>query len=105
MRASLLISPYFPPMGVSGAKRALHLARNLPAHGWRPVVLAAKPINERHDPTLDDCVPTDTVVDYGVNGALRPALKARKAARAGSSAKADKSKPTPKPGLWDKLPW
>ncbi|MGK0361966.1 MAG: glycosyltransferase involved in cell wall biosynthesis [Bradymonadia bacterium] len=50
-------------------------------------------------------MPTDTVVDYGVNGALRPALKARKAARAGSSAKADKSKPTPKPGLWDKLPW
>lgn len=81
-RTALLISPYFPPMGVSGAKRALHLARNLPAHGWRPVVLAAKPINERHDPTLDDCVPADTVVDYGVNGAIRPAMKARKAAKA-----------------------
>lgn len=102
-RTSLLISPYFPPMGVSGAKRALHLARNLPAHGWRPVVLAAQPINERHDPTLDDCVPSDTIVDYGVNGAIRPAMKARKAAKK-SSGQPSASKPS-RASIWDKLPW
>lgn len=101
MRTSLLISPYFPPMGVSGAKRALHLARNLPAQGWNPVVLAAQPINERHDPTLDDCVPPDTVVDYGVNGLIRPAIKARKAARGGGG----KPKGRKKASIFDALPW
>lgn len=104
MRTSLLISPYFPPMGVSGAKRALHLARNLPAQGWQPVVLAAQPVNERHDPTLDDCVPPDAIVDYGINGAIRPALKARAEARA-SGAKPASAPKAPRPGIFDALPW
>lgn len=106
MRTSLLISPYFPPMGVSGAKRALHLARNLPAQGWRPVVLAAQPINERYDPTLDDCVPPDTVVDYGINGVIRPAIKARKekkGARGGGSKSSSKS--SGGLDIFEALPW
>ncbi len=41
MKTVLLITPYFPPMGVVGAKRPLHLCRHLPSEGWRPVVLAA----------------------------------------------------------------
>lgn len=111
LRPSLLISPYFPPMGVSGAKRALHLARNLPAQGWQPVVLAGQPINERHDPTLDDCVPPQIVVDYGINGRLRPAIKAWKArkARQADASPTSTAKPTPqrpaKRSLWSALPW
>lgn len=78
MRRALLISPYFPPMGVSGAKRALHLARNLPAEGWKPIVLAGPPVREQHDADLAECIPPGTVVSYGFSGLVRPWL-ARKA--------------------------
>ena len=80
MKSFLLISPYFPPMGISGAKRALHLCRNLPERGWRPVVLAAQIINERLDPDLEGLIPSETVVSYGIAGRLRPWLKAKRAA-------------------------
>lgn len=80
-RRALLISPYFPPMGVSGAKRALHLARNLPAEGWKPVVLAGPPIHERPDPDLAECVPPDAIVSYGFSGVVRPWLARRRKTR------------------------
>lgn len=78
MRRALLISPYFPPMGVSGAKRALHLARNLPAEGWQPVVLAGPPVKERQDKELAECIPTDAIVNYGFSGVMRPWLANRR---------------------------
>jgi glycosyltransferase involved in cell wall biosynthesis len=90
-------------MGVSGAKRALHLARNLPAQGWQPIVLAGQPINERHDPTLDDCIPPQTIVDYGVNGRLRPLLKARAARKVGKGTPKTSGKRTR--DIWGYLPW
>ncbi len=80
-RRVLLISPYFPPMGVSGAKRALHLTRNLPAEGWTPVVLAGPPIKERHDQELADCIPPDAIVNYGFSGVVRPWLAQRRKAK------------------------
>ncbi len=58
----LLIAPYFPPIGVVGAKRPLMLTRHLPAHGWTPVVLAADPAGERTDASLLDAVPQDLEV-------------------------------------------
>ena len=35
-RRVLLVTPYFPPVTASGAKRPLHLVRNLPEFGWEP---------------------------------------------------------------------
>ena len=74
MRKSLLISPYFPPVGVSGTKRALHLSRNLVDFGWRPVVLTGAAIKESYDGTLLECIPSEVRVSYGFSGTLRPWL-------------------------------
>jgi glycosyltransferase involved in cell wall biosynthesis len=59
MRSFLLISPYFPPMSRSGAKRALHLTRTMPQEGWTPVVLAAPPTDDATDPNLQSAVPDE----------------------------------------------
>jgi glycosyltransferase involved in cell wall biosynthesis len=72
MKRCLLITPYFPPMGVSGAKRPLHLVRNLPEFGWTPVVLAGRPDEEKLDTSLVEMVPSDTVVSYGYSSRIRP---------------------------------
>ncbi|MCB9549805.1 MAG: glycosyltransferase [Myxococcales bacterium] len=102
MGTVLLISPYFPPMGVSGAKRALHLVRNLPAEGWRAIVLAAQPVNERPDPSQLADVPPEAVVDYGFNGRVRPLLRAWSERRKGSKPKEKApAKPArPRPDWW-----
>ncbi len=63
MRHFLMISPYFPPMSFVGAKRALTLSRHLPAHGWRPAVLAL-PEHLEVDPALRPLVP-DVPMDRG----------------------------------------
>ncbi len=98
----LIISPYFPPMGVSGAKRALHLARNLPAAGWSPIVLAGPPVGERPDEPLAACIPPDTVVSYAFSGLLRPTLAAwsrrRRATAPATPPKAHGARP--RPGWW-----
>ncbi len=39
MRTALVLSPYFPPSTLAGVHRARHLAKYLPGHGWRPIVL------------------------------------------------------------------
>ncbi len=75
MKNFLLISPYFPPMGVSGAKRPLHLARNLPNHGWNPIILAGQPVRAARDEHLVEAVPDTAVVSYAYSGKLRPFLK------------------------------
>jgi len=56
MKRFLMISPYFVPMNYVGAKRALHLARHLPALGWEPAVVALPDHLER-DPALEPLVP------------------------------------------------
>jgi hypothetical protein len=53
-RAAVILSPHFPPSTLAGVHRARLLAKHLPAHGWRPVVLR---VHERHyrepgDPAL-----------------------------------------------------
>jgi glycosyltransferase involved in cell wall biosynthesis len=57
----LIVSPYFPPSTLAGVHRARHLAKHLPARGWRPIVLR---VDERFyaepgDPALADLVPAD----------------------------------------------
>ena len=57
----LIVSPHFPPSTLAGVHRARHLAKHLPHHGWRPVIIRA---HERHyveapDPALAELVPGD----------------------------------------------
>jgi hypothetical protein len=64
MRDCILLSPYFPPSTVAGVHRARHLAKHLPAAGWRPVILCVDEAchEERLDPGLARLVPHDTEV-------------------------------------------
>lgn len=60
MHAVLLISPHFPPSTLAGVHRARHLAKYLPAHGWRPIVVRAHEEHycEPNDAGLAELVPT-----------------------------------------------
>jgi len=79
--AFLLVSPYFPPMGVVGAKRPLFLARNLPRFGWDAVVLAADPARENPDPSLGELVPESLAVSRGYGSRLRGLFGRKKRAK------------------------
>ncbi|MEM1300699.1 MAG: glycosyltransferase [Pseudomonadota bacterium] len=76
MRTALILSPHFPPSTLAGVHRARHLAKGLPLHGWRPVVLHADPrdYEEPGDPALADLVP-DSVEQVAVR--LMPAALTR----------------------------
>lgn len=78
MRRSLLISPYFPPVGVSGTKRALHLSRHLSQFGWSPTILTGAAVGEPIDESLVECVPAELTISRRYSGRLRPWLQARK---------------------------
>lgn len=67
MRTALILSPHFPPSTLAGVHRARHLAKGLPQHGWRPVVLRADPrdYEEPGDPALAALVP-DSVEQVAV---------------------------------------
>ena len=60
-RRVLLLAYYFPPVGGAGAQRALHLARDLVARGWEPIVVTCPGEGERRfkpsDPELEDILP------------------------------------------------
>ena len=60
-RRCLIVSPHFPPSTLAGVHRARHLAKYLPAHGWRPTVLCVDPRHhiEKLDPELARLVPSD----------------------------------------------
>lgn len=106
----LLISPYFPPMGVSGAKRALHLTRHLPAEGWQVIVLAGRPVSERPDLSQLADIPPQTVVSYDFGGRVRPLLhqlsERRKAAKPKQNAAPSKAAPKAswRPSWWPQDP-
>jgi len=49
----LMLSYYFPPLGMGGTQRSAKFARYLPEFGWEPTVLTVKPIAYwAEDPTL-----------------------------------------------------
>ena len=60
----LIVSPHFPPSTLAGVHRARHLAKHLPAHGWRPTVLCVDPRHhiEKLDPDLARLVPSDVQI-------------------------------------------
>lgn len=60
-RAVVIVSPHFPPSTLAGVHRARHLAKHLPSHGWRPIIVR---VDERHysepnDEALAGLVPDD----------------------------------------------
>ena len=61
MKTVLILSPHFPPSTLAGVHRARHLAKHLPAHGWRPTVVRVdeKHYTEASDPALADLVPAN----------------------------------------------
>lgn len=58
-RSVVIVSPHFPPATAAGVHRARHLAKHLPAFGWRPVVVRAREADyaESIDPALGSMVP------------------------------------------------
>jgi hypothetical protein len=51
VKSLIILAPYFPPSTLAGVHRARHLAKHLPAAGWKPIVLA---VDERyHEERLD----------------------------------------------------
>ncbi len=76
-RTCILVSPYFPPSTLAGVHRARHLAKHLPAAGWKPIVVCVDEAyyEERLDRALAALVP-DSVEIVRVNaipaGLTRP---------------------------------
>jgi hypothetical protein len=64
MGSVLLISPHFPPSNLAGVHRVRHLAKWLPKHGWRTVVLCVQErfYEERLDQELARLIPGDIEV-------------------------------------------
>jgi hypothetical protein len=58
-RTCIIVSPYFPPSTLAGVHRARHLAKHLPAAGWKPIVVCVDEAfqEERLDPALAALVP------------------------------------------------
>jgi hypothetical protein len=73
-RTVAILSPYFPPSTLAGVHRARHLARRLPEHGWRPIVIRAdeRCYAEPGDPALAELVPAS--LEQARTGALPAAL-------------------------------
>ncbi len=63
-RTVILVSPHFPPSAGAGAHRARHLAKHLPAAGWKPIVLCVEEAGhgERLDPALAALVPAEVEI-------------------------------------------
>jgi glycosyltransferase involved in cell wall biosynthesis len=55
----VIVSPYFPPSTLAGVHRARHLARHLPAAGWKPIIICVNESchEQRLDPGLAKLVP------------------------------------------------
>lgn len=63
-RRCIIVSPHFPPSTLAGVHRARHLAKHLPAHGWKPTIICVDPRHhvERLDPDLAELVPQDAEI-------------------------------------------
>ncbi|MDQ7063169.1 MAG: glycosyltransferase [candidate division KSB1 bacterium] len=74
MKTILLISYYFPPMGMGGTQRLAGFARHLPQFGWRPIVLTVKDVDYyAHDISLLKELEQVTIVRTGSLDPLRVA--------------------------------
>jgi glycosyltransferase involved in cell wall biosynthesis len=64
MRQFLYLSPYFAPQTQVGALRPIKFARQLPALGWQPIVLADLWPTDGMDAQLETFVPPEVKVVY-----------------------------------------
>ncbi|MBC7791531.1 MAG: glycosyltransferase [Anaerolineae bacterium] len=89
MDVALMLCYFFPPIGGGGVQRSTKFAKYLPAHGWRPAIVAAKPNgrnvieNGRDESLLSDVLPGTEVVrtasvEFAGIFALLNRLRARK---------------------------
>ena len=79
-RSILVISYYFPPLGMAGVQRPLGLAKYLHRQGWRVYVLTVKPVTYwETDPSLLDDFPKEISIFRA--GSLDPARLAYLMAR------------------------
>jgi glycosyltransferase involved in cell wall biosynthesis len=63
MKKVLIISYYFPPMGMGGVQRALKFAKYLPSFGWQPIILTVKDVDYfARDYTLLDELSSDVKI-------------------------------------------
>ncbi len=85
MKTILLISYYFPPLGMGGTQRLAGFARHLPQFGWRPIVLTVKDVDYyAHDASLVKGLEQTTIVRTGSLDPLRVAHMLRRWRRSGS---------------------
>jgi len=64
-RKVLVISYYFPPMGLSGVQRTLKFVKYLPSFGWQPLVLTTSSASfYAFDETLSRELPKDDITIY-----------------------------------------
>ncbi len=93
----LLISYYFPPMGMGGTQRIAGFARYLPEFGWRPTVLTVKEVlYHAYDPSL-----LETVADVEIlrTGSLDPLRIAQLATQWRRRAGETSQRPSMRPGV------
>ncbi len=97
-RSILLISYYFPPLGMAGLQRPLGLAKYLFRLGWKVYVLTVKPIAYwEYDPTLLEDFPQEIpIFRAGSADFARLAYRVGKRKRESSGAWAE-----PKKLVWD----
>lgn len=63
MKRLLVLSYYFPPLGMSGVQRTLKFVKYLPQFGWHPVVITPDHRGSYgHDPALLDEIPATRIV-------------------------------------------
>ena len=73
MKKVLIISYYFPPMGMGGVQRVTKFAKYLPLFGWKPLVLTVKSVEYMaQDPSLlEELSPEVKIVRTGSFDPLR----------------------------------
>ncbi|KPL02135.1 MAG: hypothetical protein AMJ73_09210, partial [candidate division Zixibacteria bacterium SM1_73] len=76
-RKVLLITYYFPPMGMGGVQRTSKFAKYLPGFGWTPFVLTVKDVHYwAEDPSLLEELPPEVkVIRTGSFDPLRISFK------------------------------
>ncbi|MBT5876247.1 MAG: glycosyltransferase [Candidatus Latescibacteria bacterium] len=63
MKNVLILSYYFPPMGLGGVQRPLKFAKYLPRFSWRPIIVTVKDVRYHgHDDSLLQELPSDALV-------------------------------------------
>ena len=75
LRNVLILSYYFPPMGLGGVQRVQKFVKYLPLFGWRPIVVTVKDVKYygRDESLLQELPPAALVYRTGSYDPLRVA--------------------------------